>query len=712
MVARLIRLDTSSYPESSPGSDTKTGKEQRRRVRLRLAQERQQHIWKTIVARWLERKGVYVPGLDEDRNWAQIRLTACVAPNSVDHPPQSSQAVCIWPAALCFSYGLEQPNSLDGKVLVRGPESPLSLIGSSEDAKGLEWFQTATHSGFQDPLKLAQIWFQNKAKRDEEVEARRKERKAKEQEEAARLEAGSPADGGDYPPSPLHLRNGELQAVSGVYPTPPDGMPNQGHSGQPTTDGTITGGDSAESPRHFGEAGSDNTLQLDSAGQPNFHPNAGPDPDSSTNGVDGGHDNDDDLFGDMDDEIFNGPAVTDADFSFFDDETMDSTGFDDRVHGEDSTTNEETATQALVHAVKNIASPTDAQWKGSHTAGVSPEQAATSPLVDTSTSVEVGAASTVGQPESKSPALTKIGEYATVLNLHQESGSSPPLSPLLIKQKLLPVAVSTINTRSPQCEKRNTAPDLSSEFRPVAFNPQLGLSDAKYESGGRFGVNTLNGVVEQPADTITEGKPDLTTTDKPNVVNISLPPKVRRPRPLPLNLSRTFKNYAKHEETDSDADTDSSMWSEEDSFDDDTSDGPIETFPEAILARKRKRDLHDEGMHSITDSLEEVMSSESDTEDDGAEGAVSQDGLSRLITCFEPDRADWSLIGIPPPSCPSTQVLVVNRSPQQEAPASASVSMATTPHNATDADLEGNAFDLSSQDIINIAQILADQSVS
>ncbi|TKA68221.1 hypothetical protein B0A49_09252 [Cryomyces minteri] len=635
-----------------------------------------------------------------------------MAPNSVDPPPQSSQAVCMWPAALCFSYGLEQPKSFDGKVPVSGPECHLSLTGSSEDANGLEWFQTATHPGFQDPLKFAQDWFQSKAKRDEELEARRKERKAKEQEEPPRLHAESAADGGDDPPSPLHLRNGELQAMNGVYPTPPDGMPSQGHAGQPTSDGTITGGDSAESPRRFVGAGSDNTLQLDSARQPDFHPNAGPDLDSPTNDMNSGHDNDDDLFGDMDDEMFNGPAVTDADFSFFDDETMDSTGFDGGMHGEDSTTNEETATKALVPAVKNIASPTDAQWTGSHTAGVSPEQAATSPLVDRSTSVDVGTASAVGQPKSKSPALTKTGEHATISNLYQESDSSPPLSPLLIKQKLLPVAESIISTRSPQCEKRNTTSGLSSEFRPVAFNPQLDLSDAKYESGGRFGVNTLNDVVEQPADTITEGKSVSTTTDKPHVDNISLPPKVRRPRPLPLELSRTSKNYEKHEGTDSDADTDSSMWSEEDSFDDDTSDGPIGTFPEAFLARKRKRDLHDDGMHSITGSFEEMMSSESDTEDDGDEGLVSQDGLSRLITCFEPDRADWSLIGIPPPSCPLTQVLVANRSPQHEASASAPVSLATTPHTATDVGLEGNAFDLGSQDIINIAQILADQSIS
>ncbi|TKA71739.1 hypothetical protein B0A49_04990 [Cryomyces minteri] len=622
-----------------------------------------------IVTRWLERKGLYLPGLDEDQNWVQIQLNACVvAPNSVDHPPQSSQAVCMWPAALCFSYGLEQPKSFDGKVPVSGPECRLSLTGSSEDANGLEWFQTATHPGFQDPLKFAQDWFQSKAKRDEELEARRKERKAKEQEEPPRLHAESAADGGDDPPSPLHLRNGELQAMSGVYPTPPDGMPSQGHAGQPTSDGTITSGDSAESPRRFVGAGSDNTLQLDSARQPDFHPNAGADLDSPTNDMNSGHDNDDDLFGDMDDEMFNGPAVTDADFSFFDDETMDSTGFDGGMHGEDSTTNEETATKALVPAVKNIASPTDAQWTGSHTAGVLPEQAATSPLVDRSTSVDVGTASAVGQRESKSPALIKTGGHATISNLYQESDSSPPLSPLLIKQKLLPVAESIISTRSPQCEKRNTTSGLSSEFRPVAFNPQLDLSDAKYESGGRFGVNTLNNVVEQPADTITEGKSVSTITDKPHVVNISLPPKVRRSRPLPLELSRTSKNYEKREGTDSDADTDSSMWSEEDSFDDDTSDGPIETFPEAFFARKRKRDLHDDGMHSITGSFEEMLSSESDTEDDGDGGLVSQD---------------------------------VNRSPQQEASASAPVSLATTPHTATDVDLEGNAFDLDQTNATN-----------
>lgn len=198
---------------------------------------------------------------DTMRVHVQMRRESNVAAS----PPTS-----LWPADLClFEDAMIPFNSEDDEPLKR------PIVDCSSD-----------------PLEKAESWFLGKAARMEASEGRVQEQNQRHQETKDAEDTDdedvlsifeTPMDQGITP-----------QDVSGIYPTPPDGVPpallvssnpNDLQSGEYDAEGK--------------DLGPSNEARRDYEGQDN-----------------------DDLFGDMDIEMFASNGLTEADFSFFDDPGM------------------------------------------------------------------------------------------------------------------------------------------------------------------------------------------------------------------------------------------------------------------------------------------------------------------------------------------------------------------------------------------------------
>lgn len=178
--------------------------------------------------------------------------------------------VSLWPADLCLC------------------EDLMTLIGG----EGGELCGTSLVDGSVDPLEEAESWFLAKSARmeasrlrslqeDQRAEALRDVQDTEDEDAVSSL--GIPVDQGITP-----------QDVSGIYPTPPDGLP----------------------PALVGSSNPNNLPSGDYDDE-----EKGLQPSDETRGdYDGLHN--DDLFGDVDIDMFASNGLTEADFSFFDEPGM------------------------------------------------------------------------------------------------------------------------------------------------------------------------------------------------------------------------------------------------------------------------------------------------------------------------------------------------------------------------------------------------------
>lgn len=235
--------------------------------------------WKSHVLDALRLEGIT---LDEDAEWTDVEF--------VDDGVKSAFA---WPSRLC---------------LVR--EDPRL----NPELTSTEWKNVWTDNGqgrvYQDPLAEAEEWFTGSA-----------ERKIRAAEEATNAEARIETNAPTGPAStglsnamtspPFMQRTADQQAaMSGIYPTPPDGLAQQGHMplGPPTgmsaaTPSVVQPGDTATT--------ADNDIMNDTQ-------------DVSRDSLDLDVDAysmdevEEDLFGDVGGGIFEENEVGDADFDYFD----------------------------------------------------------------------------------------------------------------------------------------------------------------------------------------------------------------------------------------------------------------------------------------------------------------------------------------------------------------------------------------------------------
>ena len=175
----------------------------------------------------------------------------------------------------------------------------------------MQWFDSK--NPYDDPLNTAESWFLGQ---EERADLEKKTLQAEKDKTAA---ANNPPDEliSDHlsVTSPVYSRSIQDQiSVNGIYPTPPDAVPPI-ICADPSIPSVIVSDDQIEALPGLPE---DNPDQ--DQGQ-NMRRNSN----TSDVDIDTEHyrkGSTDDLFNDVDEEIFGNPDVTDADFSFFDNQAQ------------------------------------------------------------------------------------------------------------------------------------------------------------------------------------------------------------------------------------------------------------------------------------------------------------------------------------------------------------------------------------------------------
>ncbi|KAL8924502.1 MAG: hypothetical protein Q9172_002667 [Xanthocarpia lactea] len=243
--------------------------------------------FKTSTRAWLESYGIVTK---REVLWVRLQIRWKGPPNSI---VLDGQAVCQiwWPADLCF---------------IKDTGSKLRETNSIENIG---------NGTFVDPLEEAEQWFLGRKERDNVIEARRKEvdeRKLHNNKPPNDEEDELEEDVAD----PLLRATQYLSAqeASGIYPTPPDGLGSnaQGSVAAQDTPGASIPGGHPHQAIVSSEATDGRISDIDSRA-----PFA--------------EDESQDLFGDMDTDMFDTNGLTEADFNFFDEpkEEVDKVAHDD-----------------------------------------------------------------------------------------------------------------------------------------------------------------------------------------------------------------------------------------------------------------------------------------------------------------------------------------------------------------------------------------------
>ncbi|KAH7397340.1 mediator complex subunit 13 C-terminal-domain-containing protein [Pyrenochaeta sp. MPI-SDFR-AT-0127] len=638
--------------------------------------------WKSIVKRWLGWRGYALPNLDQTSSWVRIRGTQMTL-SSLSSPITSSpDRDILWPRALCYFYTEERMNtSTIGQSGVSNSRPSHSL---------LQRFETPDFTGFRDPLDIAQSWFLGKPDRDRVLEAQRKAKKA-EEDVARRKEEHV----GLFPSSPVNARTavyGDLQAVSGVYPTPPDGVaPGTGisYSDTPSISGATSNvilAPGGNNPAINLSGPQDNAL-LDgqqSLTSPVF-PSASDN--FNTSSVN------DDLFEDMEEDGYGGDGVNDADFDFFDgpdDEDVDMLD----VPG---------LPGSSVALVKHIQEPDLSSISNPHIKEemADPSAALENALASASPHTEVEAQCIITPQMVSTPAPPAQKQRLSIASeetsqLHEKVSPSkvptPPLSPSMIAKTL---QSSPSGRSAPQHHQRErTDRQRDSAFDPISFSRKLSISDARYQDG-RFSAHREK-------------------NNSPNSRTNIGPPRMKSLRDIPLltRLRHTINaasaqripeidSLARAVSDDSDSASDSSSVFEEDS-DLEVNAEPGAVIGSLVLPAKRKLPLEDNATPLSVTSFAESL------------GADWQDihGLQFddvHLASFEPNSWDWSLVGFPSPTerpLSSARFImpILPQSPAQ---------MPDTPTSQSEFTMElADDRALSGKDSIAVTQIVTDQMVS
>ena len=627
--------------------------------------------WKASVKRWLAWKGYTIPNLEKKDAWLRIQFAHVAQPTATSPGFSRPAREILWPRALCFYFSDQTANN-QIELLPATEALPLQNVDA------LTWFETTQSKGFEDPLDLAQKWFQGKAERDGIAEAHRKAKKAEEdaaraKEESRNLLVSSPMNArlGAY---------GELPTVSGVYPTPPDGVvpgtvvscgDTPSVSG-PATNVILAPGD--RDPAINGSAAQDtiaNSMQESLSTSPNL---ALQFEDYNADG------NNDDLFEDMDESNYEGGnGVTDADFSFFDDPDGEDVMMPDAPSADleskvvDEKLQEDSVSAAPEANVKEeppdpMAALEFALASASAIDGGALEDReseghkASTPLIKSQQSP--------GRSDLKSVSLAAVSSVNT-----------PPLSPLLITKALLP----SPEYKAP--EQKSSRQHRESVFDPLTFSRKMSLSDAKYK-GGRFGFASGKA---GPAGKDDKTRP-TSLRDLPLMTKLRYAMGVASANPeliaSPLETSDSDESDTTSEESESEEEVD---------------DIPPKPFAgNLIIPIKRKLPTE-----SVATPLSATSFAESYGGDFGDLVGLQVDD-SALIS-LEPSIWDWAMIFLPPPmeqSSGGTRWALPAFAPWYS-------SVPSTPTSQPDLFTHLNEEkSLSGKDKIAIAQIVTDQIVS
>ena len=243
--------------------------------------------WKSCIKTLLRSKGI---GLPDETQWIIVQVHATngkeIAGGENITRDRNESYTLLWPAHLCFSEVRRDPAQDDG----------------------LSWFvRTAEDPGYIcDSLLNAENWYMGRVARAEAIESQRRQAELE-----ARLEADTSASDEYDAMSGTLGRYIDAQTLNGIYPTPPDGDRSQAAAssiGHEAND--------IETRHEGGGMIADSSIEPQYSADVSDGISASPTNDLAAGEYDGLED--EDLFGDMDTEMFTANGLTEADFNFFD----------------------------------------------------------------------------------------------------------------------------------------------------------------------------------------------------------------------------------------------------------------------------------------------------------------------------------------------------------------------------------------------------------
>lgn len=689
----VIARVASDHSVSKPGSIT--DRERRKRAKIRLASEKN-HEWKLAAQRWLVRLGINLPDLQDDSNWTTIELSRDFGIS--DGSPGtdtnfSGIRQILWPSALCFSY--DPPTSEGRQPGPTGvPPTPVSesnVTFSEDHDPGLRWFQTDDFDGYEDPLDKAEQWLNEKPGRDVTKNLGRQGKGS----EQGPLVAAAGDDMALNASSPLYLRAGvyaDLQPVSGVYPTPPDGILSQGISTgfiaepQPTVSGIH-----ASEPAH--PHGQVAVHASPVATVPPVHNTKQLPPPAPVSVKEGSND---DLFEDMDEDVFGGNDITDADFNFFDepdDTDMDGVSvapISQAMKTEPSSENAASLQQARDdHSVPLESPPVSALT--AMTREIEEVLAGDEKSQETSAQFSVHFAAS---PEH----LRNNSDTPAILGYEDDQQDTPSKA----RTKIIKVEPST----SPPCLSAAGVQDSSatgrreSVFDPVSFSQNMSLTDAKYSGGGRFSFSFRQKHSKDSASpeiTLKNTTSSRYSAKLPSHL-LKSPPNDTRQLVTPAHRQNHMSNGIYDDDDASDTYSESYDDSESDS---DLDTGLEEAVPESVPPSKRKFAVDDHSTPVSITSYGEGSQFEETKDIQPELLPILTD--PKLLSSFQPSPWDWSLVDFAIPYSLADALPIVRILPTSGKMESSAV------RSEVKEVLFDDVINLSTKDAVNIAQIFSEQ---
>ncbi|KAF9697706.1 hypothetical protein EKO04_004396 [Ascochyta lentis] len=578
----------------------------RKRVK-RSTLEQSIEKWKSTVKRWLSWKGYSLPNLDCSSAWVRLRTTFNDQPAS-DYVFACADQDVLWPRALCYYY--EASSEAEPAASIgHGPSTTDSVLA---------WFEGVDSAGFKDPYDVAQEWFTGKAERDKTLDSQRKAKRAEEEVNRRREEVQ-----GLFPSSPLNTRigaYGELQPVSGVYPTPPDGVApgvSVFASDTPSVTGAAAnlilapGGTNPainlSAPRESAPAATTATAQ-----PPASSPAA-----AETNQFDTSGGNDD-LFGDdMDDDRYEENAVGDDDFDFFDGPNDGDVDMADAASAPD--------TKFAVPETPVVKSEDKKEADSLAALESALASATTDPIVEP---VHQAQEEHAGTKDDFTKPSDNVEDQQTSTKAY-----TPPLSPSRIRDALKASPKKSPSLHIPPNELQARR---GSAFGPLAFSRKMSMSDAKYQ-GGRYGPHT----VTEPEDQAEHPRPK-SLRNVPLLTKLRYAVAVASTSNLP-KITPSIMGASASEDSGSDFDSESVSSG--------VSDGDADEVPPTVSTSFTGGPIVSAKRKLPTDGNATPLSVTSFAESLGGDLLELQNlhlDENSLLT-FEPSGRDWSLVKLPSP---------------------------------------------------------------
>ncbi|CBF86133.1 hypothetical protein AN2078.2 [Aspergillus nidulans FGSC A4] len=423
----IARLITSHSEKNSHSRPTSASEDIRR--------------WQLNVLEWLGYFGLPTEPVTDD-GWVEVevwepfysRLSGEAARLKEENSSLPLKRI-LWPAIYCF----RRSKSNQSETLDRTGESFPFLC---------------------DPLDFAEGWCAKEIPKavetKSELPSKNQERQVNSQDTSSPGPVGLPEGIESLSRASLHP---EVQSANLVYPTPPDGTAGIGlNPVVPTT--------------------TKNALDPDTT--MDFGPAAGL-------GVGSGlydTNEDDDLFGDMNEKDFGTKGITDADFSFFDDQNFDQPSNGGNMEDiQESPGFIESNKPDVPLGPSDLVSSSPVSVDRNNTPKGSLEQIHPAPVPH-------------GQPLSVNDAL--------VLSPHQDHAqtASPPLSPVEVKKILFPES-----STSPKSLAKTS--NALSHYSPVAFKSNISSWDQKYGADGKFSFMGVRTAFNHDPHTSSDGIPTI-----------------------------------------------------------------------------------------------------------------------------------------------------------------------------------------------------------